>query len=159
RVELEDDAIEDQIEGTIFKIDDSTHFEMVVLGELRGVNNVDLGDTIVVTINNANFEVDADGLDIPSTLQGAFESAVDTSQLLPGQQVQVRVRSVSAAPILISTDRVRLRRDQFTASLSGAPAPSGFNVAQLPGVFAGAGVSSIQVQISSKTNFQGVAGV
>jgi hypothetical protein len=160
KIELEDNEVEDELQGTIFKIDDARHFEMVVLRELRGANNVNLGDTIVVTLNNANFQVDTDGLTVPSSLQGAFEAAGDTSQLILGQEVQVTEVSVTVGPpIAVTTNRVRLRRDQFTANVSGAPAGANFNVGNLPGLFTGAGVSTIQVQTSSKTNFQGVAGV
>jgi hypothetical protein len=160
KIELEDNEVEDELQGTIFKIDDAMHFEMVVLGELRGANNVNLGDTIVVTLSNANFQADTDGLTVPSSLQGEFEAAGDTSQLIPGQEVQVKVVSVTVGPpIAVTTSRVRLRRDQFTANVSGAPAGANFNAGNLPGLFTGAGVSTIQVQTSSKTNFQGVAGV
>jgi hypothetical protein len=54
---------------------------------------------------------------------------------------------------------VRLRMSQFTANVSGAPSPPNFNLTNLPGLLTGAGITSVQVQTSSKTNFQGVAGV
>src|SRR6185295_19860424 len=96
----------------------------------------------------------------PSSLQGAFEAAGDTSHLIPGQEVQVKEGSVTVGPpIAMTTNRVRLRRDQFTANVSGAPVGANFNVGNLPGLFTGAGVSTIQVQTSSKTNFQDVAGL
>jgi hypothetical protein len=160
KIELQENEVEDELQGTIFKIDDTTHFEMVVLGELRGASNVNLGNTIVVSLSNANFQVDTNGLPVPSALQGAFEAAGDTSQLIPGQQVQVKVSSVTPGPPLaVTTNRVRLRRDQFTANVTGAPAAPNFNVGALPGLFTSAGISTIQVQTSSATNFQGVAGV
>jgi hypothetical protein len=160
KVELQNNEVEDQLDGTVFKIDDTTHFEMVVLGALRGVNNVDLGSTILVTLNNSKFQVDTDGLTVPNSLQGAFESATGSSQLIPGQEVQVNVGSVTAGPpIAVTTSRVRLRRGQFTANLSAAPVGSTFNVVHLPGLFTTAGFHAIQVQTSSNTNFQGVAGV
>ena len=160
KIELQENEIEDELQGTIFKIDDTTHFEMVVLGELRGASNVNLGNTIVVSLSNANFQVDTNGLPVPSALQGAFEAAGDTSQLIPGQQVQVKVSSVTPGPPLsVTTNRVRLRRDQFTANVTGAPTVPNFNVGGLPGLFTSAGISTIQVQTSSATNFQGVAGV
>jgi hypothetical protein len=160
KIELQENEVEDELEGTIFKIDDTTHFDMVVLGELRGTSNVNLGNTIVVSLSSANFQVDTNGLTVPGALQGAFEGAVDTSQLIPGQEVQVKVSSVTPGPPLaVTTNRVRLRRDQFTANVTGAPAAPNFNVAGLSGLFTGAGISTIQVQTSSTTNFQGVAGV
>jgi hypothetical protein len=110
-----------------------------------------------------SFRVDTNGLTVSSTLQQGFEGATDTSQLLPGQTVQVRKRSITGGPapaaITITTDRVRLRATRFTATVSGAPASSSFNVAGLPGLFTSAGVSQIQVQTSSQTNFENVSGV
>jgi hypothetical protein len=161
KIELEDIEDQDELEGVIFKVDDATHFEIVVLGELRIISNVDLGNPVVVTLNGPQFQVQADGLSVPSSLQGAFEGATDTSQLVPGQEVQIRAsHGVNAgSPITMTTDRVRLRMSQFTANVSGAPAPPTFNLTNLPGLFTSAGATSVQVQTSSKTNFQGVAGV
>jgi Domain of unknown function (DUF5666)/Domain of unknown function (DUF4382) len=163
KIELEDneDNQDNELYGVVFKIDDATHFEMVVLGELSAVNNVNLGNSVSVTLNNPSFQVQSDGLSVPSALQGAFENASDTSQLVPGQEVQVKLNgSVSAgSPIALTTNRVRLRMSQFSANVSGAPSSANFNVANLPGLFTGAGVTSIQVQTSSNTNFQNVPGV
>lgn len=62
---------------------------------------------------STSFCVDADGLQILSSLQQAFESQTDTSQLVPGQIVQVRKRDLTGGPapavITLATDRVRLR--------------------------------------------------
>jgi len=38
KIEFEDEAEDDELEGIVFKIDDATHFEVVVLEELRSVN-------------------------------------------------------------------------------------------------------------------------
>jgi hypothetical protein len=67
--------------------------------------------------------------------------------------------SSMGSPITMTTNRVRLRPTQFTAKVSGAPAPPDFTVANLPGLFTSAGVSSILVQTSSQTNFQGGVGI
>jgi hypothetical protein len=161
KIEFEDDAEDDELVGAVFKIDDAMHFEMVVLGELRSVNNVSLGSPVVVTLSNPSFEVKADGLSVPSALQGAFTSATDTSQLMPGQVLQIRPSAPVTAgpPIAITADRVRLRKTQLTANVSGAPAPPNFIVGNLPGLFTGAGIMTIGVQTSSATDFEGVTGV
>jgi uncharacterized protein DUF4382/uncharacterized protein DUF5666 len=161
KIEFEDDAADNELEGAVFKIDDATHFEMVVLGELANISGVSLGNPIVVTLSSPSFQVEADGLPVPSGLQGAFESATDTSQLLPGQVVELRLTMPPAAgpPISVTADRVRLRTSQLTATVTGAPAPPNFNVGNLPGLFTNAGISSIQVQTSSATEFEGVSGV
>jgi hypothetical protein len=152
---------ENEVEGIIFKVDDATHFELVVLGELSASNNVALGNPVIVTLSNPQFQVDANGLNVPSALQGAFEQATDTSQLLPGQVVQIKSTNGGAptgSPITMTTNRVRLRETQFTATVSGAPVPPIFTVSNLPGLFTSMGVTSILVQTSSQTNFQGSGG-
>jgi len=161
KIEFEDDAVDDELVGAVFKIDDSTHFEMVVLGELRNVNNVSVGNPVAVTLTNPTFEVKSDGLSVPSALQGAFTAATDTSQLLPGQVLQIRASApvTAAPPIALTTNRVRLRKTQLTANVTGAPAPPNFVVASLPGLFTGAGIMTIGVQTSSATDFEGVSGV
>jgi len=170
KVELQDDAqgaADDELDGVISKIDGPSQFEMVVNDELRAVANVSVGDPVTVVLTTTGggtqFQVDANGLSVPSTLQQAFEGATDTSQLLPGQTVQVRKRAMTGGPapaaIIITTDRVRLRDTSFTATVSGAPSGNNFNVGGLPGLFTAAGISQIQVQTSSQTNFDNVTGV
>jgi hypothetical protein len=161
KIEFEDDAADDELVGSVFKIDDATHFEMVVLGELRSVNNVTLGNPIVVTLSNPTFEVNTDGLSVPSALQGAFTSATDTSQLVTGQVVEIRPSAAVSAgpPIAVTASRVRLRKTQLTATVTGAPAPPNFIVGSLPGLFTSAGITTIGVQTSSATDFEGVSGV
>lgn len=170
KIELQDEALEaadDELDGVISKIDGPTQFEIVVIDELLAAPNVSVGDPVAVMLTTTgggtSFQVDANGLSVPSTLQQAFESATDTSQLLPGQTVQVRNRSMTGGPapaaISVTTDRVRLRSTRFTASVSGAPTGSTFNVGGLPSLFIAAGISQIQVQTSSQTNFENVNGV
>jgi Domain of unknown function (DUF5666)/Domain of unknown function (DUF4382) len=152
---------ENEVQGIIFKIDDAMHFELVVLDELSASSNVALGNPVVVMLSNAKFQVDANGLNVPSALQGAFEQATDTSQLMPGQVVQIQSTSggdPTGSPITMTTSRVRLRETQFTATVSGAPMPPNFIVSNLPGLFTSMSVTSIVVQTSSQTNFQGSSG-
>ncbi len=135
-ISFEDNAEDDELEGVVFKIDDATHFEMVVLDEVRSVNN-------------------------PSTLVNAFQSSTDTSQLLTGQAVEVRLTAPASPgpPVMVTADRVRLRMTQFTANVSGAPAPPNFMVGNLPSLFTGAGITAIEVDTSSATDFDNVVGV
>src|SRR5713101_5840248 len=111
KIELEDALADDEVEGIIFSIDSPTQFKMAIGEELRAVPGLDIGFPITVTLaSGASFRVDNNGLPVPSGLQSAFEGATDTSQLLVGQRVEVRVRSVTLGPpISVSTDRVRLR--------------------------------------------------
>jgi Domain of unknown function (DUF5666)/Domain of unknown function (DUF4382) len=159
-VDFDNDVEDDEVEGVIYKIDDATHFEMVVLGELRSVNNVSVGNPVVVTLSNPTFQVQAGRLVVPPALKNAFQAATDTSQLLTGQVVQVRVNANSPGPpIAITTQRVILQSTQFTANVSGAPTPPNFTVATLPPLFVNAGISTVQVQTSNQTDFDGVSGV
>ena len=165
KVELSDEvaeAADDELDGVVSKIDSATQFEVVVIDELRNIANVSVGNPITVTLQSGpSFEVDANGLSVPSNLANAFNAAADTSQLLPGQTVQVRVRSMTGGPapvpITVATDRVRLRMTRFTATISGSVSGSNFNVGSLPGVFTANGVTLIQVQTSSSTEFENVA--
>jgi hypothetical protein len=170
KIELQDDvaeAVDDELDGVVFKVDSATQFEMAVIDELRVVTNVSVGDPIIVTLQTGSggttFQVDSNGLNVPSSLQQAFEGATDTSQLVPGQTVQVRKSSVSGGPfpasITVTTNRVRLRDTRFTATISGAISGNNFNVGNLPGLFTAAGVALIQVQTSSQTNFENVSAV
>jgi Domain of unknown function (DUF5666) len=162
KIGFEDDAEDDELEGIVFKINDATHFEMVVLNELRSVNNVSVGSPTIVTLSNPGFQVKADGLSVASALQGDFEGAKDTSLLLPGQTVQIRLTGPAnpGPPVAVTTNRVQLRMSQFTASLkAGSIVPPSFIVDILPALFTNAGISSIHIQTSSKTDFDGVSGV
>jgi len=157
KIELEDELADDEVEGIIFSIDSPTQFKMAIGEELRAVTGLDIGFPITVTLaSGASFRVDNNGLPVPSGLQSAFEGATDTSQLLVGQRVEVRVRSVTLGPpISVSTDRVRLRLSRFTGKVAGSPIGNNFNVGSLPSLFTSAGITLIQVQTSSQTQFEG----
>jgi hypothetical protein len=171
KVELQDESAntsgESDLDGIISQIDSPTQFEMVVIDELSNVASVSVGNPITVMLQASNgstsFQVDTDGLSIPSNLQQAFESQVDTSQLLPGQTVQVRTLTMGDGPapatITVTAGRVRLRATRLTASVSGAPNGSNFNAGNLPALFTVNGVSLIQVQTSSQTDFDNVSEV
>jgi len=162
KIEFEDDTEGDELEGIVFKIDDAAHFEMVVVGELKSVNNVSIGNPTVVTLSNPEFRVKDDGLQVPSALQGDFEGATDTSQLLSGQTVQIRLTSPAnpGPPVAVTADRVRLRMTQFTASVkAGSVVPPNFSVDTLPALFITVGISDSHIQTSRETDFQGVSGV
>ena len=77
---------------------------------------------------------------------------------VPGQIVQVRKRDLTGDPapaaITLTTDRLRLRATRLTAAVSGPPSGSNFNIGNLPGLFTANGITLIQVQTSSKTNFE-----
>lgn len=171
-IEFEDNAVDDELEGIIFKVDDSTHFEIVVLEELRDIANVSVGNPVIITLDpscaqSSCFRVQAEnlsgmmGMGSNSTLQQNFESALDTSQLLTGQAVELRlVGAVNPGPPVTATaNRIRLRMTQFTARVkAGSIAPPNFSVVNLPSLFTGATppITEIHVQTSpSMTTFMG----
>jgi Domain of unknown function (DUF5666) len=161
KVEFEDAAEDFEIEGVVFQIDDGTHFEMVALNSL-GSAEVPDGTPVVVSLDNSGFQVKAEGLAVPSVQKGDFESAADTSQLIAGQMVQVRVKGgVSQGPPLsVATNRVRLRMSQLTGSVAvGSVAAPNFSVGFLPALFVNAGTTTVHVQTSDKTDLNGAASV
>jgi hypothetical protein len=107
--------------------------------------------------------VKANGLRVPPLQQASFEGAIDTSQLLPGQAVQVKLTgpAILGPPIAVTTNQVRLRFTQFTAKVQGAAVPPNFTVGTLPALFTNANppIMQIHVQTLDKTDFEGVAGV
>ncbi len=162
KIAFEDDAVDDELEGTVFKIDDATHFEMVVLDSLGSMGTAIAGSPTLVTLSNSSFQVKAEGLAVPSIQRGDFESAMDTSQLIPGQTVQVRVAGTAnpGPPLGVTASRVRLRMSQFTASVeAGSIAAPNFSVTALSMLFVNAGSSSVHVQTSTQTDFDGVSGL
>src|SRR5260370_41292882 len=82
-------------------------------------------------------------------------------RLLPGQAVERRPpgHATAGSTISMTANRVRLRLTQFTANVSGAPVPPNFTVSSLPSLFTNAGITTIQVDTSDRTNFVGVSGV
>ncbi|MGA8144129.1 MAG: hypothetical protein WB987_09605 [Candidatus Acidiferrales bacterium] len=162
KIEFEDDAVDNELEGTIFKIDDAMHFEMVVLDALGSMGNASAGSPTLVTLSNPAFQVKEDGLTVPNVQRGDFESAMDTSQLFPGQTVEVRIAGTThqGPPMAVTASRVRLRMSQFTASVkAGSIAAPNFSVTALPMLFVNGGSSSVHVQTSSQTDFDGVSGL
>ena len=162
KIELEDTVVDDELEGIVFSVTSSTQFQIVVVDELRNVAGVNLGNPITVNLaTSTSFQVDANGLTIPAGLLNGFQGATDTSQLLPGQRVEVRVRSgslVAGPPITVSTDRVILRGSRLTATVASVIPPN-FTLNPLSSLFTSAGITQIQVQTSLQTQFKNVANV
>jgi hypothetical protein len=154
KVELEDnDVNEAEVEGVIFAVDSATQFRMVALEEMPNITGLDVGNVVTVTLGSGTtFSVDAGDL---STSGFNFSSAAD---LLVGQNVQVRRTSTSSGTA-VNADRVRLRASRFTATITGTVSAGGFTVNGLPSLFTSAGITQIQVQVSSQTEFEGVSGI
>jgi len=160
KIELKENVVQAELEGVITSVDSATQFKMVVMEELEEHMGVQVGNPITVMLAaGASFRVDTDNLPVPSGLLTAFQGATDTSQLLAGQQVEVRIVSLAAGPpIVLTTDAVQLRMSRFTATVASVAAPN-FTVNKLSNLFTEAGISQIQVQTSSSTEFEDVSGV
>ncbi len=152
KVELKNEANEDDLEGIVFAVDTATNtFQMVAIEDNSSfVPASVLGSPITISAPplTTQFEIDSDGLNICGTC-----SFNDFSAMEVGQNVQVRLVTPvtgdgsSTTPFVV--DRVRLRMSRFTATVSQAPSGSNFNVTPLPGtLLAAAGVGTIQVQAS-----------
>lgn len=156
KVELEEHQNTDEVEGTIVSVNAvGNQFQFVALDDEPVVANVTLGVPITVTVQQgATFEVDADGLNIPSSL-----SFTGIANVIVGQKIQIHPVSVAVGPpIAITTDRVRLRTSQI-AGVVASTNPPNFILNNLPGLLTGAGISQIQVVTSLQTDFDGVNGV
>ncbi len=159
-VELEANAQDQAIEGVITSLaNPPTQFNMVVLDEEPGVNQVPMGSAVTVTLSpTASFSIAKKDLD---TSGFSFASSAD---LLVGQEVLVRPVTVVQGPsaITITTDRVLLRFSQFTATVASVSGSNFIVNNNLPPLFAAATptpINQIQVNTSSKTEFEGVSGV
>ncbi len=161
KIEKENEAAnEEDIEGIVFSVNIANNaLQMVAVENTSSLSVSVLGSPVTISIQiGANFQVDTDGLNVSSTLVNSFN---DINALQPGQNVQVRRLSGDGTTTPIVTDRVRLRKSRFTATVSQAPSGGNFNVAPLSGtLLAAAGVTTILVQTTTgQTEFEGVSGV
>lgn len=156
-VQLEEGANVEELEGTVVSVNAAgNQFQMVVLDEEPLINSAPVGSVVTVNIQTgASFRVDNHGLTVPAGL-----SFASVSDLLAGQDIQIRTLSVSSGVggASANTDRVSLRGAQISGTVSAVGAPN-FTVTNLNNLFMGAGINQIQVQTSSATQFEGVAGV
>ncbi len=158
KIHLDEDVNEDQLKGKVVAVNAAMNqFQIVIHDEEPDVAGVNLGDPVTITINpGAAFSIQTDGLSGNLPAGAMFASVND---LLVGQEVKVRPVMVSAGPpVMVSTDHVALDLSQFTATVAGVSAPN-FTVNNLPTLFTSNGITQVQVQTSSATEFEGVSGV
>lgn len=167
-IEFEDAAADDELEGIVSSVDSATQFHIAVTDKVQAASGSNLGsvapgDLAAVNLQaSPSFVVDSKGLVIPTGPLGNFQNSSDTSQMKPGEVVQVRVKTFSAPPgpisAVVAVDRVRLRFSRFTATVSGAPFAPFFNISGLPPFFAVVGTVQVQT-FSLQTHFEGVTDV
>ena len=156
KVELKD-HFQKELEGKVTSVNGtSNQFQLVVHDQAEALPGLHLGDILTVTVNSgATFDVDQDGLTIPAGLQ-----FLSISDMIVGQSVEVDPATVTPGTpgATVTTDHVRLHRTQVTGSIMSVTGAN-FTLGNLSSLFTGAGVSTIQVQTSSQTGFENVAGV
>ncbi|HEV2615532.1 MAG TPA: DUF4382 domain-containing protein [Candidatus Acidoferrales bacterium] len=156
KVELKD-HFQKELEGKVASVNAASgQFQLVVHDEAEALQGVALGDVLTITVNTgATFDVDQDGLTVPSGLQ-----FLSISDMIAGQSVEINPAgiTVSGSGIAVTTDRVRLHRTQVTGSVMSVTGAN-FTLGNLSSLFTGAGVTAIQVQTSSQTQFADVSGV
>jgi len=157
RLTLEEVGGAQIIEGVVISTDAvNGRFALVVLDAVPAVAGAAPGGRVTVNLQpGAGFVVDNEALSVP--LGASFASVGD---LLVGQEVQARVRSVGsdASGTSIASDRVRLRMSQLTATVA-AKSGNGLTLGSLSSLFTAAGISAIQVPASNETKFENVSGV
>jgi hypothetical protein len=164
----------DWIEGVIVAIPTSpSQFELVTNEEVLATttslvgNNLSLSEPVQVTLaSGVSFNVDVKGLTVPIPQATAFAGAQDTSLLLPGQTVAVRVTSFTAGsntlPAQATVDKVDLRYSRVPADVLSVAAPTTLTIQNLPPIF-GLTINPV-VQLSTgtppnfaATNYDGVS--
>lgn len=156
KVELKD-HFQREFEGQIVSVSaPNNEFQLVVHDEAEAMQNIALGNVVTITVNTGTtFDVDQDGVMIPPSLQ-----FLGISDMIAGQSVEVDPVNItaSASGIMLTTGHVRLHRTHVTGSVTTITGAN-FTLGNLSILFTGAGISAIQVQTSSQTNFENVAGV
>jgi hypothetical protein len=164
----------DWIEGTIAATPTSlTQFQLVTNEEVLATtnslvgNSLSLGQPVQVTLGSAaTFDVDVKGLTVPVPQATAFAGASDTTLLLPGQTVAVRVTGFTAGsstiPAQATVDVVDLRFSRVPATVLSVAPPTTMTLQNLPPLF-GLTINSV-VQLSTgtppnfaATNYDGVS--
>ncbi len=152
-VKLEESRGARSVEGTLVSVTGNppSQLQMVVLDQAGEDGGTRLGDSLLVTIApTTTFDIQLGGLAEPAG--GAFAGPGD---LLPGQDLQIEPGAITPGPpVSTSTAHVHLHTSQFTATVSGVNG-SAITVINLPAVF---GFSTLTVQTSSATEFEGLLG-
>lgn len=153
KVKFEDDDVQEELEGTIVKLNGVTSFDMVLLDESMPVAGLSVGNVITVNLlSGTNFKVDAGGLPVGGL---NFSGATD---LMVGQSVEIERKSTpTGTPPAIDTDKVKLKKSIFTAKVKAKLNSTDFTVDNLPGIFTG--ISQIEVRTSTQTEFSNTTGV
>lgn len=159
QIELEGIQNAQESEGTVTSVGASS-FTMVILDDEPGITNMAVGQSVTVTVNaQTAFDIDKDGLSIPSNL--VFQSISD---MIVGQEVEVEpagapMVDATTGAITVTAQRVRLQPSQITGTVNSLNAMNNnFTINGLNSLFTGASpaITEILVQASSATEFEGL---
>jgi uncharacterized protein DUF5666 len=149
--------------GLVSKVDTTNNqFQLVIrdlFDEGDEMQSISAGIQITVQVaSGATFVVNSDDLTLPSGLN--FASITD---IVVGQAVEIHPMApfvVTGTPpnvsVTLSTDKVRLEPSPVTATISAIASsanPPNFTLGSLPMFFTGAGITAIQVDVLSSTEF------
>ncbi len=180
-IEMVNPPDEDELEGLVFQVNDSSQFVLLVQEE-EGGPGIPLGSFVTLSLPaGIGFAIDDEGLPIPSTL--TFASPND---LLAGQEVEVDVVEGSLVVPTGSTcatvadgctataEKLKLKSGTITAQVGTVNDPN-FTLSGLPSLFTNPDdrplsvdcpvgppactITSILVSTSSQTEFEDVANV
>jgi hypothetical protein len=155
----------DWIEGVIVATPtSSTQFELVTNEQVLATNNsllgnnVSVGEPVQVTLaSGVAFNVDVKGLTVPVPQATAFAGARDTSLLLPGQTVAVRVTSFTAGSGTLlaqaTVDVVDLRFSRVPANALSVAPPNTMTLQNLPPLFGLTINPLVQLSTGTPPNF------
>jgi len=163
RVEFEEAANKASIKGTITSVDNAMQFEMVVFNEEPATNGISEGAPVTVTIQpGAAFQIGGEELDEDGGFSLSGLSFASPSDLLVGQDVQIRPGTVSTSGgvTTVATSLVRLWPSQITGQVGNMNGDGSFTLTNLSPLFTGAtpAVSTINVVTLSGMNFEDFSG-
>lgn len=164
RVEFEENPQHVALKGTITSVDSATQFHMVVFNEEPTLSGVTEGSPVVVMIQNATFQVGQEEMGEDGGFSMAGLSFASGSDLLVGQDVQIRAESVSSSQgtTTITTDLVRLWPSQITGTVGNISSDNGmFTLTPVSPLFTGAmpPITAINVVTLSGMDFIDFSGL
>jgi hypothetical protein len=165
----------DAVEGTIFSVNASAPQISLILLDKTVVSTTDPvltgapGGTIIQASLGTSpvFSVDTKGLSAVTGSPAAINSFLGLANVFAGQTVRMQVTNPTAgssSTVLVSTNSVVLRFSRVTATVASPPAPF-FTVTflSLPRLLTSPPSplisQNIPVQVSTQTNFDGVANI
>ncbi len=144
------------LDGMIVAVNSPVQFDLVVMNEAPAFQGVNIGDVVRMNLQ-AGTMFDIDDTDMPVSGM-SFAGVPD---MIVGQVVQIEPSStlVSGTPPQLNTSHVRLMKAWVTAKVASKIDASTFTMNNLPGTFAAAGISTMQVSTSVQTEFDSVSGM